>query len=82
MNIEQLLDNFPAITGAILISAQQGETIEAIEALLRRRVQHFIHLDMGLRSRSAMAMLRRKHWGLTVWLQLLGQPLSIRTAMC
>ena len=25
MNIEQLLDNFPAITGAILISAQQGE---------------------------------------------------------
>ena len=48
MNIEQLLDNFPAITGAILISAQQGETIEAIEALLRRRVQHFIHFGHGV----------------------------------
>lgn len=48
MNIEQLLDNFPAITGAILISAQQGEIIEAIEALLRRRVQHFIHFGHGV----------------------------------
>lgn len=48
INLEQLLDNFPAISGAILISAQQSELVESIEAMLRRRVQHFIRFGHGV----------------------------------
>ena len=45
--LEQLLENFPDITGAILISVHE-DSDAPIEALLRRRLGRFIRFGHGV----------------------------------